>query len=41
MNRLSPGRMFPLVSELNTQFAESAKLESAIRATLGGIGYAG
>lgn len=33
-------KMTRLVSELNAQFAESAKLEVAIRANLGGLGYA-
>jgi len=28
-----------LVSELNSQFAESAKLEAAIKANLEGLGY--
>jgi type I restriction enzyme M protein len=28
-----------LVSELNAQFAESARLEAAIRANLKGLGY--
>ncbi len=32
-------KMTRLVAELNTQFAESAKLETAIRANLKGVGY--
>jgi type I restriction enzyme M protein len=32
-------KMPRLVAELNAQFAESAKLESAIRANLKGLGY--
>ena len=32
-------RMPKLVAKLKQQFAESAKLESAIRANLGGLGY--
>lgn len=32
-------KMARLVSELNAQFAESAKLEAAIRTNLGGLGY--
>ena len=32
-------KMGRLVSELNAQFAESAKLEAAIRANLRGLGY--
>jgi type I restriction enzyme M protein len=34
-------KMARLVNELNTQFAESAKLEAAIKANLGAIGYGG
>ena len=34
-------KMPRLVAELNAQFAESAKLEAAIRANLKGLGYAG
>ena len=34
---ISPHRH--LVAELNGQFAESAKLEKAIKANLGGLGY--
>ncbi len=34
-------KMTRLVAELNTQFAESAKLEAAIRANLKGLGYGG
>ncbi|MBF0503380.1 MAG: SAM-dependent DNA methyltransferase [Candidatus Riflebacteria bacterium] len=34
-------KMNRLVSELNTQFAESAKLEKAIKANLKGLGYGG
>lgn len=34
-------KMTRLVAELNTQFAESAKLEAAIRANLKGFGYGG
>lgn len=30
-----------LVAELNEQFAESAKLEQAIKANLAGLGYGG
>ncbi len=30
-----------LVAELNAQFAESAKLEAAIKANLEGLGYGG
>ena len=33
-------KMARLTAELNGQFAESAKLESAIRANLAGLGYA-
>ena len=33
-------KMTRLVAELNGQFAESAKLEQAIRANLAGLGYA-
>ena len=33
-------KMPRLVAELESQFAESAKLEAAIRANLKGIGYA-
>ncbi|MEI7732446.1 MAG: class I SAM-dependent DNA methyltransferase [Verrucomicrobiota bacterium] len=33
------GKMSRLVTELNAQFAESAKLESAIRANLKGLGF--
>lgn len=33
------GKMSRLVAELNGQFAESAKLEAAIKANLGGLGY--
>ena len=33
--------MTRLVAELHTQFAESAKLEQAIKANLRGLGYAG
>jgi type I restriction enzyme M protein len=32
-------KMTRLVDELNAQFAESAKLEQAIKANLAGIGY--
>ena len=32
-------KMQRLVSELNSQFAESAKLEAAIKANLEGLGY--
>jgi len=32
-------KMPRLVAELNGQFAESAKLETAIRANLKGLGY--
>lgn len=32
-------KMARLISELNGQFAESAKLEQAIRANLMGLGY--
>lgn len=32
-------KMARLVAELNGQFAESAKLEAAIKANLGGLGY--
>ena len=32
-------KMNRLVAELNSQFAESAKLEKAIKANLGGLGY--
>jgi len=32
-------KMPRLVAELNSQFAESAKLEQAIKASLGGLGY--
>ena len=32
-------KMPRLVAELNAQFAESAKLEKAIRANLKGLGY--
>jgi type I restriction enzyme M protein len=34
-------KMQKLVTELNAQFAESAKLEKAIKANLEGLGYAG
>ena len=34
-------KMQRLVAELNSQFAESAKLEQAIRANLKGLGYGG
>ncbi len=34
-------KMQKLVAELNAQFAESAKLEQAIKANLGGLGYGG
>ena len=34
-------KMQRLVSELNSQFAESAKLEAAIRSNLKGVGYGG
>jgi len=34
-------KMARLVTELNSQFAESAKLETAIRANLKGLGYGG
>ena len=33
--------MTRLVAELNGQFAESAKLEAAIRQNLAGLGFAG
>jgi len=33
--------MTRLVAELNGQFAESARLEKAIRANLRGLGYGG
>ena len=32
-------KMTRLVAELNGQFVESAKLEKAIKANLGGLGY--
>ena len=32
-------KMPRLVAELNAQFAESAKLEKAIKKSLGGLGY--
>jgi len=32
-------KMQRLVSELNSQFAEAAKLEAAIKANLEGLGY--
>ncbi len=34
-------KMNRLVAELNSQFAESAKLEKAIKANLGELGYGG
>jgi type I restriction enzyme M protein len=34
-------KMQRLVSELNSQFTESAKLEAAIRSNLKGVGYGG
>ena len=34
-------KMQRLVAELNSQFAESAKLEQAIKANLKGLGYGG
>ena len=34
-------KMPRLVAELHTQFAESAKLEQAIKANLRGLGYGG
>lgn len=34
-------KMARLVADLNEQFAESAKLEAAIKANLGGLGYGG
>ena len=34
-------KMPRLVAELNAQFAESAKLEQAIKAKLRGVGYGG
>jgi type I restriction enzyme M protein len=34
-------KMKRLVGELNEQFAESAKLEAAIRSNLEGLGYGG
>ena len=34
-----PDKMMRLVAELNAQFAESSKLESAIRANLKGLGF--
>ena len=44
MNSSSPtptrlGTQQRLVAELNSQFAESAKLEAAIKANLEGLGY--
>ena len=35
------GKMTRLVAELHTQFAESAKLEQAIKANLRGLDYGG
>jgi type I restriction enzyme M protein len=35
------GKMRRLVAELHVQFAESAKLEQAIKANLIGLGYGG
>lgn len=35
------GKMPRLVAELHTQFAESAKLEQAIKENLRGLGYGG
>ena len=40
MNRPFEKLMPRRVAELNGQFAESAKLEQAIRANLKGLGYA-
>ena len=45
MNRLAPSpvslTMPLLIKELHAQFAESAKLERAIKAYLRGLGYGG
>ena len=38
--RVSDEKMPRLVAELESQFAESAKLETAIRNNLKGLGYA-
>jgi hypothetical protein len=38
-NRLDRQTMPRLVAELHAQFAESAKLEQAIKANLKGLGY--
>ena len=39
MNKPFEEKMPRLVAELHAQFAESAKLESAIRANLKGLGF--
>jgi type I restriction enzyme M protein len=41
MNKLAVINPPRLVAELNAQFAESAKLEQAIKANLRGLGYGG
>ncbi len=39
--KINPCKMPRLVAELGTQFAESARLEQAIKANLRGLGYGG
>ena len=41
MNKPFVEKMSRLVGELRDQFAESAKLEQAIKANLKGLGYGG